>query len=402
MRHGWWIGLLALGLAACSSAEVPAPTVEATPRPGAPVATVAAPQRAGEPGEAVTMGNANRLEYLQRLQPPGNQSSIFNYSFSPDGTRLAALTDDLLISWDLIDGSTIFSRSRGDLTQVYFSPDRDEVYGLATNGEVIVYDPNRGAELARLRGHGNFNQSAAYNAQQGLLALGGEDGTLKVWDLVERVSLITFDAHPGRPVVRITMDASGERMASVSADGFVRIWEWREGREIANFDHRGALLEQLRFAPDGRNLYTSTRDYFAAWSVEDNELLYSVVVPQISADALLLISPDGRRLVTAGSSGEMSLWNSADGSLIAQLPEIGGLRVAADFSADGTMLITTALDRGAFLWNLSEISEETIPRAELPVGTRRLTGAAWAPDGYLLSFFDANGSVYLWGIRAAE
>ncbi|MFQ3674796.1 MAG: WD40 repeat domain-containing protein, partial [Aggregatilineales bacterium] len=71
----------------------------------------------------------------------------------------------------------------------------------------------------------------------------------------------------------------------------------------------------------------------------------------------------------------------------------------ARFSADGALLATTVLDGPVTLWNIAEATEDTIPSARLLVGSTRITGLEWSDDGFTLAFFDANGLVYLWGIR---
>jgi hypothetical protein len=62
------------------------------------------------------------------------------------------------------------------------------------------------------------------------------------------------------------------------------------------------------------------------------------------------------------------------------------------------MLITASVGRPVTVWNLTEVTGETIGRADLPVASREIITVDWTEDGRLLFFFDALGSVYVWGI----
>ena len=79
-------------LAACApGGENQAPTDPHNPP------TVAPPEYV-EAAQPVSHENAARLSYLGRLDQPGRASTIFAHTFSPDGTRLAALNNEGFLS----------------------------------------------------------------------------------------------------------------------------------------------------------------------------------------------------------------------------------------------------------------------------------------------------------------
>ena len=128
------------------------------------------------------------------------------------------------------------------------------------------------------------------------------------------------------------------------------------------------------------------------------ELDYVLQTGSDTANEVLAFSPDGQFLATAGEEGNMRLWNAETSDLEIELPDIGGTRVSAAFSPDTSLLATTLLGRDASLWNLTDITEQTVGRAPLTVESNNLFGVEWSSDGYTLLFFDASGEVYVWGV----
>src|SRR5262249_32898234 len=143
------------------------------------------------------LNNVSNIGYLGRLDLPGTPSTLFNYAVSPDATRLVALSNDQVLAWNLLNGDLLFQTARGEATRVFYSSDKTEIYVADNNGTVKVLDANSGANKTSFRGSGNgiFGGTIAQYADGDLLALGSEDGTVKVWDTYARESLVTIDAQ---------------------------------------------------------------------------------------------------------------------------------------------------------------------------------------------------------------
>jgi WD40 repeat protein len=386
-----WIILL---LAACTpggneSSEA-GPTVE-------PTLAVDLPSAYVEATSPITLENVTETEFLGRLDTNSAPSTIFSHAFSPDSTRLAALNNEQLLAWDLLTGALIFTTARQRAFEVYYSPDKNEIYTVADSGLIRVYETERGALQTDLPGHTRFSNAVAYYEDDGWIALGGQDGSVRVWDTLERLSLVTFDS--GEPSVEVVaFSSNGERLAAGSANGFVTIWNWRDRELIARLDHQGGVPVKLAFSPDDQTVAVGTNEQIAVWSLAEGNLNYALQTGEGGVNEVLMFSPDGRYLINAGRMPDATIWDAHTAALAARLPGLGGNRVSMAFSPDGRMLLTSVLDGTVSLWDMTQITAETVSRAELDVGGERTLFVDWTPDSFLWTFFDATGPIFVWGI----
>jgi WD40 repeat protein len=74
-----------------------------------------------------------------------------------------------------------------------------------------------------------------------LLAGGGEDGLLHIWDTASTRSIWTLDAHNGG-VLSCALSGDGHRLATSGGDGQVRLWSVDSGEALASWrEHLGGV-----------------------------------------------------------------------------------------------------------------------------------------------------------------
>ena len=86
-----------------------------------------------------------------------------------------------------------------------------------------------------------------------MLATGGRDSSLTVWDVSSGKRLIRLP-HPGW-VQRLAFSPDGSELISGCADGLVRAWNWRTGELKRGLPHNRALMN-YDFTNDRRWLVT--------------------------------------------------------------------------------------------------------------------------------------------------
>ncbi|MFN8372340.1 MAG: hypothetical protein U0694_05625 [Anaerolineae bacterium] len=382
--------LTVLTLAACGFESVPTVAVVG----GATVTPTPVPL--AESIEAISHDNINRIEPLGQLVGVDTPTTVFAYDISIDGARLAGLNNTQLLSWDLVTGALVFTTDRLEATRVFYSPDKTEIYTITETGLVNVTN-DRGVFQTSFQGHNLFNASVlAYYRDDGWLALGGTDGTVKVWDTAERTSLATIEAHPFH-VNTLAFSNDGTLLATGGDEGVVKIWDWETRTQVTEFSINTVPL-RLMFSPDDTQLAISTLDNILLYSVADATQSITLATGERGSGEVMLYSPDGRFLVNGGGIPNMQVWDPHSGTMVALIPGFGNQRLSADFSPDSTMLLTSMYNGGVALWDMTQITGETINRAELPLGVNTILNLAWTDDSRLMLFLDALGTIYVWGI----
>jgi WD40 repeat protein len=424
MRSKYWVLLLVITLlAACATGNNETnesdpisqdrPTVEAetvTPRPTfapqegpegvvfTPIPPAPAYVEAVEP---ITRANANRLAYLGRLDPSFRPNTVFAHALSPNNTQLAGLNIDRVLMWDLISGDLLWETARQGASFIYYSLDKNQLYAVGGTGQVMVLNAKRGNVIENYLAHPNPSGGVAYHQAGEWLAFGGSDGTIKVWDTSERESLVTFGDHSGE-IGTLTFSDDGTHLAAADTTGQVKVWDWRDQRELGTIDLDGRLTSRLDFSPDGERLAIGTRPNVTIWQLTDTgvTLLRTLETGEGGTTSVMQFSDDGRFLITGGNIPDMIVWDAETGEPLVLLPEIGQEQIAADFSPNAALLVTSVLDGAVNLWNMESIDldERIIVSARLPTETNRIIDILWTDDGFLLLFFDAAGPIYVWGI----
>src|SRR5262249_45149932 len=134
------------------------------------------------------------------------------------------------------------------------------------------------------------------------------------------------------------------------------------------------------------------------WSMHNTSEIDILGTGAGGAVQVLQFAPNGRFLLAGNQSAGLSLWTPNDHTLAARLPNTQGETIAASFSSDSNLLLTASLNGKVYLWNLVQITGQTVSEAEIQPGTQQILNVDWTSDSRLILFFDASGPVYLWGI----
>jgi WD40 repeat protein len=128
-------------------------------------------------------------------------------------------------------------------------------------GDVFVTQMEAGTVVTRLRKHEGGAETLAFSGpavRPVLLATGGGDGVIRVWDAESGVERCRLD-HAG-VTVRVVWHPALPLLASASADGTVALWDALGGRQLALFRGHTDFVTDVCFAGGDQFLASSSAD----------------------------------------------------------------------------------------------------------------------------------------------
>ncbi|WP_354644123.1 hypothetical protein [Kitasatospora camelliae] len=300
-----------------------------------------------------TAALAAELALRSRSLPAAERTLAGLLAVAADGLRSDADTRGAVLSAAAAPRRTEFGTPGVPVYSVELGPDRTLLASGGGDGSVRLWDPATGAAVAELGGRQGLVQHVRFSADGRLIASNGIDGasgSVVLWDVAERRETFRL-TEPGLGR-GFALGPDGERVAVAAEGGSVLVLEPATGRRTV-LRPGGAAVTSLAFSPDGG-------------------------------------------LLAAVSGGEgPAVFDAVSGALVARLPAAGADTLA--FGPAGRVLAASADDRGLSLWDLG--GPEPVS-----VAPPALAGSyAWslsAPAGDRIAVADEAGTVHLWDYRS--
>ncbi len=241
-----------------------------------------------------------------------------------------------------------------------FSPDDKEL--LVANGEnsITRWDIATGTEADAIKSSYPGNWAMALSADGATLVLGNEKGKMEFFDLASRKRRLEVEAHKG--AVRALAASSTGMVASGGEDGLVKVWDLASGALVQSYQDRRGECQSLVFSPGGRLLAHGGR----GGDLIVRDLISGRVCGVVFAHDAgfragvrldrsgvtgLVFDPDGQSMLSCGTDRKVLRWTGlptinpivslpghAGGNSFAQFSP-GGERFAAGGATDGTVTL---------------------------------------------------------------
>jgi WD40 repeat protein len=306
---------------------------------------------------------------------------------------------------------------------------------LAAGGGYYLYGGGTQPLVRTLTGHGADADSVAFTPDGKMLAAGGWDASIQLWNVADgqlqlpgipafqghaapfspdgkmiaggaqtgnnvvlwdaetrRVSQI-LSGHTGK-VQSVAFSPDGKLLASGGNDHVIFLWDLggaQSGRKLVGHSDQ---VYSVAFSTGGKWIASASFDQtVAVWDVASGQPVQTI--RGASKMSAAVFSADDGLLATAGWDGKVTLWDTRTWQPVGIIPGNGQIVTTIAFSpAGGGLFASGGYDNEVRVWNTTTLA--------LVHTFSGHTGAIWAvgfsPDGKLLASASADKTVKIWKI----
>ena len=192
-------------------------------------------------------------------------------------------------------------------------------------------------------------KSIAFTPDNCMIASGGEDKNIYLWDIKSGGKIGTLYGHSSA-VLSIVASPDSENLASSDRHGLIKFWNLRTRQESRKIKASSIPINSLAFSPDSQTLVSGSDDYsIKLWNTKTGREVCTIGQHSAPVNSVVF-SPDGKMIASAGDDNKIKIWEVKSKTLISELS--GHIRAVTSvaFSPDGQTIISGSKDRTIRMW----------------------------------------------------
>jgi WD40 repeat protein len=286
----------------------------------------------------------------------------------------------------------------------------------------------RKPELVTVVGHTGWVNVLVFSPDGKMLASGGADGAVKLWDSTNGKGLRTFvedeeavhlDNAGG--VTALAFTPNGKILASATAKNIskpgesfawqttITLWDVTSGRALGSFSVNGSKILSIAFSPNGRWLVGGgTGNAVSLWDTANGQLLRTFT-GHVNEVNFVMFTPDGTQVLSGSWDKAVDVWYAANGTPLkviegnpaftarqAILVNMPGLfHVSATFNpTTRTFASVTDMNEPITLWD----GQTNNKLKEFRWEKKRFSSVAFNPSGNIIAGGADGGGIRLWDV----
>jgi len=280
-----------------------------------------APLAALSSQKQVLLYNTQSLELVGVLPFPEGVPRVLK--FSRNGKLLLAGggiggASGRVVVWDIQSGERIIEvgEELDEVLAADISSDQKLVALAGPLRVVRIYATETGQLLHEIRKHTEWVTTMEFSPDSVLLATGDRNGGLFVWEGWTGREYLALPGHTAA-VTDVSWRSDSNVVASCSEDATIRLWEMENGGQVKNWAAHGGGALSVEFTRDSR-LFSCGRDKTPKiWDQNGAQQIAFEAFGDLAMRATFC--DESNRAISGDWTGEIRVWNAADGARVGQL-----------------------------------------------------------------------------------
>ena len=264
--------------------------------------------------ERLTLWDPAREEAIRRFE--GNVGVVWCVVMLPDGAHALSSGDDgMLKLWNLASPRPVreFKAHDREIWSVALLPGGRQALSASLDATMKLWDLSSPQQPVRTFPYESRILAVAV-APDGKIAVSAAKDTLQAWTIVDGARLYPFEGHKGE-VNTVAITPNGKHVVSGGDDGTIRLWELSSGRELHKFagdeGHLGKVFD-VAVSPNSRVVLSGGADKTAKlWDLVNGRLIRTLEGHEGHVESVetVAIAPDGRTAVTGSRDRTVKQWD---------------------------------------------------------------------------------------------
>jgi WD40 repeat protein/serine/threonine protein kinase len=309
-------------------------------------------------GNMLAMGTYGGLVVLHDLRSgeqthlKGHEGPVWDVAFGKKGEVVASAGRDQTIRlWRVKDGELItkLEGHKAQITNVDFSAKGDLLLSSGWDQTARIWDWARGKELKVLRGHRELLLDARFSPDSTLIATAG-GRQIHFWGWPSGKRQHVLDGHTDH-VSSLSFSAKGNRLASGSWDGSIRLWDVAKRKTLSIYQN-GDRVHEVAFAPQGQLLASAGDSQGIRLWQTGRATVSGAPYPASKKIAAVTVDKEAKHIATGHWDNSVRVWRKERREAISVLKGHRGWVTSLAIHPNKAVLASGSWDQSIRIWNM--------------------------------------------------